>query len=561
MPIGPILEYRPHLPGVEMTQTLKPGLALTCLSIALGLAGCGGGSSSSSPSPPPSPVFPPPSASLSQASAASPFSGDCNGAPQSGQLYLQAEVEPYIAVNPSSPLNVIGIWQQDRWSNGGAQGLIAAASFDAGLTWARHPLPTSNCAGGTAGNGGDYERASDPWLSFSPTGIAYAISLSFNDSNNTSAILVTRSSDGGSTWSDPTTLIRDDNGVLNDKESITADPTNANYVYAVWDRIDSKGYGPAWFARTTDGGQTWEAARMIYDPGQNPTNGNQTLGNQIVVLPDGTLLDMFDEIDYANGQYSATYKVIRSTDRGTTWSAPIKIADELAVGARDPETGQPIRDGAGLADIAVGPAGNLFVVWQDARFSNGNHDGIALSSSTDGGLTWSVPVEINADTAVEAFTPSISILSDGTLVATYYDLRSDTPDPDTLPTDLWQVISTDGTTWHERHVSGPFDLAIAPDAEGLFLGDYQGLAAAGNDALPFFVQTVDSTTGPTDVFALPPAMSKPLLLAISSGYRAVPAQAFTRTPVFRTRIEQNLLLLLHREGRLPRPPQRPDRPD
>ncbi|MGH8127897.1 MAG: sialidase family protein, partial [Gammaproteobacteria bacterium] len=261
------------------------------------------------------------------------------------------------------------------------------------------------------------------------------------------------------------------------------------------------------------------------------------------------------------GQYSAAYKVIRSTDHGATWSAPIKIADELAVGAHDPETGQTIRDGAGLADIAVGPAGNLFVVWQDARFSNGDHDGIALSSSTDGGLSWSAPVQINADTAVEAFTPSIGILSDGTLVATYYDLRSDTSDPDTLPTDLWQVISTDGTTWHERHVSGPFDLAIAPDAEGLFLGDYQGLAAAGNDALPFFVQTVDSATGPTDVFALPPPMSTSLLLAVSAGYQAKPAQLFIHTPAFHTRVEQNLQQLLHREGRLTRPPQRPTWPD
>lgn len=560
MSVGPILESKPCLPGVEMTQTLKPGLALTCLSIALGLVGCGGGSSSSSPSPSPSPVFPPPSASLSQASTASPFNSSCNGAPQNGQLYMQAEVEPYIAVNPSSPLNVIGIWQQDRWSNGGAQGLIAAASFDAGLTWARHPLPTSNCAGGTAGNGGDYERASDPWLSFSPTGIAYAISLSFNDSNNASAILVTRSSDGGSTWSDPTTLILDDNGVLNDKESITADPTNANYVYAVWDRIDSKGYGPAWFARTTDGGRSWEAARMIYNPGQNPANGNQTLGNQIVVLPDGIVLDMFDEIDYTNGQYSATYKVIRSTDHGTTWSAPIKIADELAVGARDPETGQSIRDGAGLADIAVGPAGNLFVVWQDARFSNGNHDGIALTSSTDGGLRWSTPVRINRAPSTQAFTPSIDVLNDGTLVATYYDLRNNTSDPRTLGADLWQIVSTDGGVhWQERHLSGPFDLELAPDAEGLFLGDYQGLANDGTDPLPLFVRTVTGATGPTDVFDFPPSMSTPLFLAVAPAYAATPAAPRAVGPAFRDRVRKNLARLVKREDRRPGPPPRPSR--
>ena len=543
-----------------MSNRIQTGIALIFLTTALGLDGCGGGSSNSSPAP--APVFPPPSASLVQASALSPFGTSCNGAPQSGRLYPQAEVEPYVAVNPTNSLNVIGVWQQDRWSNGGAQGLIAANSFDAGLSWNRHPLPTSNCAGGTPANGGDYERASDPWISFSPTGIAYAISLSFNDSDGTSAMLVTRSGDGGDTWSNPITLRSDGNQVLNDKESITADPTDANYVYAEWDRINSKGYGPAWFARTTDGGQSWGTAHIIYDPGQNATAGNQTLGNIIVVLPNGTLLDLFDEIDYAGGQYTAAYKVIRSTDQGASWSTPIKVGDELAIGASDPQTGEAIRDGSGLADIAVGPGGSIYVAWQDARFSNGQHDGIALSSSSDNGLTWTSPVEINADHSVQAFTPSISVLNDGTLVVTYYDLRNDTPDPGTLAADLWQITSTDGGAhWQERHVSGPFNLALAPNAEGLFLGDYQGLANDGTDSLPFFVRTVSSATGPTDVFDLPPSTSTPLLRAITPGYAALPAAHYAADPAFRERIGRNLQRLVQRKARRPQPPRRPVMPD
>ena len=542
-----------------MNHAARSGSIAGCLLALAVTAGCGG--SSSTPSAP-GLVFPPPSASLVQASQSTPFNTTCNGAPQSGRLYPQAEVEPYVAVNPTNPLNVIGVWQQDRWSNGGAQGLMAANSFDAGMSWNLHPLPTSNCAGGTQANGGDYERASDPWVSFTPTGIAYAISLSFNDSNGASAMLVTRSADGGGTWSDPVTLILDDSSVLNDKESITADPNDSNYVYAVWDRIDPKGYGPAWFARTTDGGQSWETARIIYDPGQNPTAGNQTLGNIIAVLPDGTLLDLFDEIDYTGGQYHAAYKVIRSTDQGATWSAPIKVADELAIGASDPQTGETIRDGSGLADIAVGPAGVVYVVWQDARFSNGQRDGIALSSSSDDGQTWTTPVEINADTNTQAFTPSISVLNDGTLVVTYYDLRNDTPDPATLAADLWQITSTDGGAhWRERHLTGPFNLDLAPNAEGLFLGDYQGLANDGTDALPFFVRTVSSSTGPTDVFDLPPPMSTPLLRAIVPGYAAVAAKRQAPDPAFRKRIDRNLQRLVQRKERMPRPPWRPVMPD
>ena len=478
--------------------------AASLLGLAI-LAGCGGGSSASSPV---SPVFPPPSASLSQASAATPFSDTCNGATQTGTLYLQAEVEPYVAVNPTNTLNVLGVWQQDRWSNGGAQGLMAAASYDGGLSWSRQPLPTARCAGGTLANGGDYERASDPWVSFSPTGIAYAISLSFNDSNSTSAILVTRSSDGGATWSNPITLIRDTGQVLNDKESITADPTDANYVYAVWDRIDAQGYGPAWFSRTSDGGQTWDTASIIYDPGQNATSGTPTLGNQIAVLPDGTLVNLFTEIDYVSGSYKASLKVIRSADHGTTWSAPVTIAAVRSVGTRAPQTGQAGRTGAGIGDIAVGPAGNLYVVWQDSRFSGGQRDGIALSKSSDGGLTWSAPVEVNAVPSTQAFTPSVTVLSNGTVAVTYYDFRNDTPDPSTLVTDLWETLSTDGISWHERHVSGPFNLDLAPNAEGLFLGDYPGLATDGTDPFPFLLPTGSAPPGPTWWLSRPAAAER-----------------------------------------------------
>ena len=60
---------------------------------------------------------------------------------------MNAEVEPYIAVNPTNSNKLIGVWQQDRWDNGGAHGLVAGSSFDGGKTWSETPLPFSACAG------------------------------------------------------------------------------------------------------------------------------------------------------------------------------------------------------------------------------------------------------------------------------------------------------------------------------------------------------------------------------------------------------------------------------
>src|SRR6185436_9477805 len=53
------------------------------------------------------------------------------------------------------------------------------------------------------------------------------------------AMLVSRSTDGGQTWETPVKLIEEDNPLaLNDKNSLTADPTNVNLVYAIWDRLE-----------------------------------------------------------------------------------------------------------------------------------------------------------------------------------------------------------------------------------------------------------------------------------------------------------------------------------
>jgi hypothetical protein len=431
-----------------------------------------------------------------RASAVSAFAPGCDNIAATGTLFQNAEVEPMLAVDPSNPANLIGVWQQDRWSDGGSHGLMTGYSSDGGRTWARTAATFSRCAGGNAANGGDYDRASDPWVTFAPDGTAYQISLSFSGAESqpgsSSAILVSRSTDRGRTWSVPVTLIRDGPAAFNDKESITADPTDARFVYATWDRLAGK-LGPTWFARTTDGGTTWEPARSIYDPGID----SQTLNNQIIVLPGGTLVNFFTRFDP-----NPALAIIRSTDKGVTWSAPIVIAQAQALGVRDPENGTDVRDSAGMGSIAVSRQGALVAAWQDARFSGGVRDGIALSRSTDGGLTWFAPVRINRDPTVSAFSPTVTISDDGTIGVTYYDFRNNTTDPSSLPTDLWLAQSSDGVTWRESHVAGPFDLSIAPNAQGLFLGDYHALTSIGPTFVPFYVRTNDGNSGNrTDVFA------------------------------------------------------------
>ena len=100
------------------------------------------------------------------------------------------------------------------------------------------------------------------------------------------------------------------------------------------------------------------------------------------------------------------------------------------------------QDGDVIPDFAVDRTGlpdtngNLYAVWQDARFSGGQHDDIAFSRSTDGGQTWSAPEKVNKTTNdAAAFTAAVHVRDDGTVAVSYYDFRNDVNgDPTLTPT-------------------------------------------------------------------------------------------------------------------------------
>lgn len=477
------------------------------------------------------------------ASGASPFAAGCGDA--NGTVYIGAEVEPHVAVDPLNPDHLVGVWQQDRYSNGAARGLATATSFDGGASWTSSPpLPVSTCTGG------EYSRATDPWVSFAPDGTVHQTALGVSGEAFTptgaSAILVSRSGDGGRTWAPPITLIRDPGDFFNDKQTITADPFDARFVYAVWDRILSGAGGPTMFSRSTDGGLSWEMpARAIHDPGP----GRQTIGNLVRVLPGGTLVNLLTHIDSGA---PPTINVIRSSDHGATWSSPILVSTLGALGARDPTTGSQIRDGSIIAQMAAAPDGTLYVVWQDARFTT-VRDAIALSRSIDGGRTWSTPVRVNFDPQVIAFTPQVHVRADGLIGVTYYDLRSDSADRTTLMADFWLARSADGIHWTETRVSPAFDLSTAPLAGGLFLGDYTGLVSAGNTFISFYARTTGVPSNRTDVIAarIGPAAGAPVFKRDEAEepavtYRAEPLPEREPGPEFWEAVEANAVRAMER---------------
>jgi hypothetical protein len=474
---------------------------------------------------------------------ASPFGGTptgaaCQGATQTGTNYPGAEVEPFVDVNLANDDNLVGAWQQDRWSNGGSTGQMSAYSTDGGQNWTIPPISPapntgqakfSRCTGGNAQNGGNYERATDPWVSFSPNGVAQQISLGINDSNVDNAVIASRSTDGGANWQNPVVIKRDNQAnFFNDKETITANPLDSDFVYATWQRIVAPSIHAsarageraaafrsiAWFARSDDNGVTYDTVKPIFNPG----NKNQTIGNQIVVLPNGDLVMVFNLIrntrDVKNRGFTA--EVMRSTDNGDTWSSPIVIDRMRTAGVTDPDDGHLVRTGDLIPEIAVdNNTGSLYVVWQDSRFTG--REQVALSKSEDGGRTWGPTKRVSTVGGTnQAFTPMVRVAddgdadTDGTVAVQYYDFRNDSAATPGLTTNTWIIRSTNGgdtfPAANEEPVGASYDMRQAPDARGYFVGDYEGLDWAGGGLKPgfkpFFVRANDGMPlNRTDVFA------------------------------------------------------------
>lgn len=472
--------------------------------------------------------------SPTRVSRGDPFQQCRVGGNGSGLNFRSAEVEPWIADNPARPANLVGVWQQDRWSDGGAKGQTAGWTFDGGRTWGQTPQPFTRCAQPFYDTQVlQYERTSDPWVSIGPDGTAYAISLPFDGDFIRNGIGVAVSHDGGRTWTgqqdiDPLIARPDTLDPGDDKESVTADPNLVGWAYGVWDRLEdifppcpasaSAAHaavmvsrdrhtaarraasaaasaapepcpglftGPAFFSRTRDGGRTWEAARPIVPTGPN----EQTIGNQVLVnRQTGVLYDFYNFIG-ADGTNQIEF--VSSADHGTTWSGRQFVQRLFTTGETRPcgcgvifpgDPSQPLRTGDITPSFAIDPgSGQLYVIWQDGRPNNFENDMLLASTSTAGGApgTWSRPVLVNPPTDRAAFTAAISVDGRGRVGVTYYDLTPPITRSDVLLTDTWFTrTSGPGLDFGPRQlVGGPYNMLAAPNARGFFVGDYMGLAA------------------------------------------------------------------------------------
>jgi hypothetical protein len=455
-----------------------------------------------------------------------------------GTNYRNSETETHLSVNPADPNNMIAAYHQDRWSTGAASEIGISYTFDGGATWQQTVVPLLDCLGGR------FDRLSDPWVDHASDGTAYLHVLwtGRDGEQSQGGMLVTKSVDGGVTWSEPIiqvdfnypavqsgNLVALNGSKLHDKNTLTVDPNDDNFIYAVWDRVGifDNGAAPTVFARSKDGGESWEPVRDIYNVNQdNPYDAtgsvSQTIANQIVGLPQsesGTLVNVMNRLFVdKNGNLISDYAAIFSGDKGQTWSNKSVVIHRLPdntpqfhITDNNPHdsqaTGVLLRVSGFIHDVSVNPNnGYLYIVYPEDKASG---DEILLQTSRDGGLTWSQPVRINtvhAGPNQDAFLPMVAAADSGKVGVLYYDFRNDVLNDAPLSADAFLAVfeetasDTGGSTGigldfkeEVRLTDDSFDMRKAPIAVGYFLGDYSGLQAMGTK---FYAAFVTTTTDP-----------------------------------------------------------------
>jgi hypothetical protein len=378
-----------------------------------------------------------------------------------------SEVEPGAFTWGST---IVTGFQVARIYGGGGADVGFATSTDGGVTWKNGYLPGITIYEGN----GAAEADSDAAVAYDALHNTWLISTLPIGAFNTS-VSVSRSTDGGLTWSNPvpvTTLgSPDKNWIVCDN---TATSKFYGHCYSEWD--DTSQGDLIEMSTSTDGGMTWST--------ETPTLGRDFgIGGVPVVRPNGKVIV---PINGFNGDVIA----FSSSNGGKTWTRAVNVASDTshfeAGGIRS----------AGLVSSAIDAKGKVYVAWSDCRFrTNCAANDIVYSTSTNG-TKWTavqrVPIDDTTST-VDHFIQGIG-LAPGTsgakahlAVAYYYYPVSNCNNNCKLYAGFIQS-STAGKTWGSPvTLAGAMQINWLPNTfSGYMVADYISVGFGGGKAFPIF---------------------------------------------------------------------------
>ena len=389
--------------------------------------------------------------------------------------------EPSIAIDPKNPNRLVAGSNIDN----------IYYSSDAGRSWTKKKQNS---------NFGVY---GDPVIVCDTAGAFYHFHLS-NPSFGSwiDRIVCQKSTDGGRTWNNGSFMGL--NGEKNqDKHWIAIDRKN-NAMYCTWTQFDKyESQAPQdsshiLFSKSTDGGTTWTPFKRLDAQGGDCLDDDKTVEGAVPsVGPNGEVY-----VAWA-GLLGLVFN--RSLDGGTTWLPRETKISDIGGGWNYEVSGIFRCNGLPFTacDTTRGAnRGTIYVNWTDQRNGATNTD-VWLAKSKDGGNTWSPPKRVNDDNSnSQQFMSSMTLdPSNGWLWFVFYDRRNHTSSayPDVYSTgdstDVYMALSRDGGETFQN-----FKISEQPfkPLQAAFFGDYSHVTAMNNVVRPIW--TAMSSTGQKTIY-------------------------------------------------------------
>ncbi len=389
-----------------------------------------------------------------------------------------------IAANPNDPQHLVAAWMNMNYSTM-TRGLGTAWSRDGGATW-----HDSFFAG--SGLFSLYDE-NDPVVVGDDNGTFHLEFLSVYGSLQSSALLLSTSTDGGQSFTTQTTIVKDSGSTsrvtINDKNWMAIDVTNSPWrrnLYSAWLRVNqTTGAQSIVLSRRLKDSIAWSAPKAVNDTSLFPYTGQQTMlqGANVAVGPDGDLYVAWTQIVFKLAlpiKATGYLKFDRSTDGGATFGADKTINSHVEVLERYNQSSvyQRMHGFPQIAvDMSSGPRRGRIYICYSAM--NGGDADVFLVYSDDKGGSWSAPIRVNNDPVGNGawqFFGQISVARNGTVSIPYYATQANTS-----VVDCWIANSWDGgNTFLNNKIS---DHSFIPVSSG-FIGDYIGNVAPAEYGFP-----------------------------------------------------------------------------